>query len=461
MDVDTVSLYRVLSKQLSFRNRLLLAVSLVLVAFLGLSAFSLNNAFKISADKAQYQRLQNYVYSILSAAEFSNSGLVTMPTKLAEPEFSIPNSGLYAQISSGRDIIWQSASTLGRFLALPEQPEGPSIEQITVLNIENEGKFINLAYGIVWENDFGQAFKYTINIAEALSTIEQEKAGFQRSLWYWLGGTGLMLLIAQALILHWSLRPLNVVADDLNAIKSGDKKRLSKDYPAELNQLTQNINILLDHEYSRRERYKNSLADLAHSLKTPLAVLRGEFDSNTQVSKLRVTANEQLNRISDLVDYQLQRASTEGQSSLQAPVSLGKVINKILKSLNKVYLAKNIQHQFKIEQDIFVHADEGDMYELLGNLLDNAYKYCNDQVNIQAHWQTDFLEIIIDDNGIGIPEKEKNAILKRGKRIDTQVEGHGLGLAIASDIVNAYQGTLNLTGSPLGGARFILRLPKS
>jgi two-component system sensor histidine kinase PhoQ len=451
----------VLIKQFSFRNRLLLAVSLVLAAFLGLSAFSLNNAFKTSADKAQYQRLQNYVYSILSAAEFSNSGLVSMPTKLAEPEFSIPNSGLYAQISSGQNIIWQSPSALGRFLALPEHPEGPSIEQISVLNIKDDGKFINLSYGIVWENDFGQEFDYTINIAEALSTIEQEKAGFQRSLWYWLGGTGLMLLIAQIFLLHWSLRPLNDVSDDLNAIKSGDKKRLSKDYPTELNQLTQNINILLDHEHSRRERYKNSLADLAHSLKTPLAVLRGEFDSDTQISELRTTANEQLNRISDLVDYQLQRASTEGQSSLQAPVSLGNMVAKILQSLDKVYLAKNIQHQFKIEQDIFVHADEGDMYELLGNLLDNAYKYCNKRVQILAHWQSDSLEIVIDDDGDGVPQQEYDAILKRGKRIDTQVDGHGLGLAIASDIINAYQGALNLKESPLGGARFIIQLPKS
>lgn len=450
-----------LIKQFSFSNRLLLTVSLILVAFLGVSAFSLNNAFQISADKAQYQRLQNYVYSILSAAEFSNSGLVTMPEKLAEPKFSIPQSGLYAQISSGQNIIWQSASALGRLLALPEQAEGSSNEYISELEINNEGKFINLAYAIVWENDFGQQFSYTINVAEALSIIEQEKVGFQRNLWYWLGGTGLMLLIAQAFVLRWSLRPLHDVSNDLNAIKSGDKKRLSKDYPSDLSQLTQNINILLDHEQSRRQRYKNSLANLAHSLKTPLAVLRGEFDSNTSISELRATAHGQLNRISDLVDYQLQRASTEGQSSLQAPVSLEGVISKILQSLNKVYLAKNIRPKLEITPDIFVHADEGDMYELFGNLLDNAYKYCSNQVHILVRWQAQYLEIIIDDNGRGIAQQQRDAIIKRGKRIDTQMEGQGLGLAIANDIVNAYQGKLSLEESPLGGARFIIELPKS
>lgn len=450
-----------LIKQLSFRNRLLLTATLVLVAFLGLSAISLNNAFKTSADNAQYQRLQNYVYSILSAIEFHNNGLVKMPAKLPEPEFSIPNSGLYAQISRDQHIFWQSASALGRSLDLPQKTEGDLTEQISVVTIEGEGEFITMTYDIVWENDFEQNFNFTLNIAEALSSVRLEKIGFQRSLWYWLGGTGLMLLIAQAFILRWSLRPLNDVANDLDAIKSGDKKRLSKDYPTELNQLTQNINILLDHEYSRRKRYKNSLADLAHSLKTPLAVLRGEFDSNAKIAELRTTAHEQLNRISDLVDYQLQRASTEGQSSLQAPVSLGEVIHKILQSLDKVYLAKKVHHQFEMQQDIFVHADEGDMYELLGNVLDNAYKYCNKQVNILVHWQSSLLEIIIDDDGAGVPEHEKSTIIKRGKRIDTEVEGHGLGLAIVSDIVNAYQGSINLTESPIGGARFIIQLPKS
>jgi two-component system sensor histidine kinase PhoQ len=251
------------------------------------------------------------------------------------------------------------------------------------------------------------------------------------------------------------------VTNDLNAIKTGGKERLSDNYPIELNQLTENINTLLDHEKSRRERYKNSLADLAHSLKTPLAVLRGEFDGETKASDIRITAHEQLNRISDLVDYQLQRASTEGQSSLQAPVSLGQVINKILHSLDKVYREKKIHHQFEMEQDIFVHADEGDMYELLGNLLDNAYKYCTNRVHILVYWHNNTLEIIVDDNGNGVPQHEQDTIIKRGKRIDTEVDGHGLGLAIASDIVAAYQGTLLLKDSPLGGARFIIELPKT
>jgi two-component system, OmpR family, sensor histidine kinase PhoQ len=448
----------VIINNLSLSKRLLFAVSIVLTAFLGTSAFSLNNAFLASADAAQQKRLKNYVYTLLTAADLDDAGLLTMPNDLAEPLFSTPNSGLYAQIISGRQIVWQSASTLGRFIALPEHP-GPSKELLSVIELESGIKLLNLAFGVVWENDDGKEYEFTINVSEDLNAITRQKAQFQRNLWYWLGGTGIILLFAQALILRWGLRPLHDVAIELNAIESGDRNRLSSDYPTELNQLTQNINNLLDHEQSRRERYKNSLADLAHSLKTPLAVFRGELESSPNLTDIKQTGHEQLDRITSLVDYQLQRAATEGKSSLLAPVSLGEIIHKILDSLKKVYQSKDIHCQFDIQRDAFIHADTGDMYELLGNLLENAYKYCNKQVHVTVISQLDVIEIRIEDDGNGIPEHAQQDIIKRGKRIDTQVEGQGIGLAIVSDITEAYQGEITLKTSSLGGANFIIQLP--
>jgi len=448
----------VINKNISLSKRLLLAASLVLTAFLGLSAFSLNNAYLASADTAQQKRLKNYIYTLLTAADFDESGKLLMPDDLAEPLFSTPNSGLYAQIISGRHRVWQSPSSLGLFIALPEHP-GPSEEQLTTVELDSGIKLLNLAFGIVWENDQGQQFSYTINVSEDLNAINEQKAQFQRSLWYLLGGTGLILLFVQALILRWGLRPLHDVAIELHAIESGEQKRLSSDYPSELNQLTENINVLLDHESSRRERYKNSLADLAHSLKTPLAVFRGELENNFNIADIQKMGHEQLDRITSLVDYQLQRAATEGKSSLLAPVSLGEIIHKILGSLDKVYQSKRIRCQYDIQRDAFIHADQGDMYELLGNMLENAYKYCNQQVHVTVITQLDVVEIRIEDDGNGIPEHAQQDIIKRGKRIDTQVEGQGLGLAIVSDIIDAYQGEIELKSSHLGGACFIVQLP--
>ncbi|MCX4186328.1 ATP-binding protein [Methylophaga sp. OBS4] len=443
----------------SLSNRLLIAVSLVLTAFLGLSAISLNNAFESSAKTEQQKRLKNYVYTLLTAAELNNNGKLILAKDLAEPKFAIPNSGLYAQITSGNRIVWQSPSAIGLFLALPFHP-GPSNEEYSVLELESGLTLVNLAFGIVWETESGQEISYTINVAEDIHTLDQQTAGFQRNLWYWLGGTGLMLLIAQSIILRWSLRPLHDVAIDLHAIETGEHKRLNEQYPKELQQLTNNINALLDHEESRRQRYKNSLADLAHSLKTPLSVFRGELEQSRNLDELKETGYEQLDRISGLVDYQLQRASTEGKSSLLAPVSLGEIISKIINSLDKVYQSKNVRTQCEIERNAYIHADEGDMYELLGNLLENAYKYCYGQVHVIVRSVDDVIKIRVEDDGSGIPSRAEGYVIKRGHRIDTQAEGQGLGLAIVSDIIMAYEGNINLERGHLGGASFVIELPR-
>ncbi|WP_438971589.1 ATP-binding protein [Methylophaga sp.] len=444
---------------LSLSTRLFIAVSLVLTAFLGLSAFSLNNAFQSSAESEQKKRLKNYVYTLLTAAELDKEGELIMSHDLAEPKFSIPNSGLYAQITNEGRIIWQSPSAIGHFLVLPFDP-GPSQEQFNVVDIDAGITLQNLSFGIVWETDTGEEIHYTINVAEDMSNLQEKTAEFQRSLWYWLGGTGLMLLIAQWLILRWSLRPLHDAAVDLHAIETGEHRRLNDQYPNELRQLTNNINALLDHEESRRLRYKNSLADLAHSLKTPLSVFRGELENSHDLNDIKQTGHEQLDRISTLVDYQLQRASTEGKSSLLAPVSLGEIIYKIISSLDKVYLSKTIQTQCEIERDAYIHADEGDMYELLGNILENAYKYCHSQVHVIVHTVNDMIVIRVEDDGSGIPMRAEGFVIKRGHRIDTQAEGQGLGLAIVSDIIMAYEGNINLERGHLGGARFVIELPR-
>lgn len=447
-----------LNKRLSLSKRLFFAATIVLTAFLGLSAFSLNNAFLASADSAQKQRLKNYLYSILSAAEFNPNGLEVDSADLVEPRFSTPNSGLYGQITSGKDIVWQSDSILGQFIALPDHP-APSEEIWSEINIHSGEPVMNLAFGIVWEAPNGEEFYYTINVSEDLTALNEQKAGFQRNLWYWLGGTGLMLLIVQALILRWGLRPLYSVAEDLTAIESGKRRRLGSDYPDELTQLTDNINTLLDHEETRRQRYKNSLSDLAHSLKTPLAVFRGEIENSNDLAEIQTTGHEQLDRISALVNYQLQRAATEGKSSLLAPVSIADIIHKIVGSLDKVYQSKSIKSRCEIERNAHIHADEGDMYELLGNLIENAYKYCNREVTVALFIHLDQIEIRVDDDGNGIPETARTEITKRGKRIDTQEEGQGLGLAIVSDIIEAYQGEITVKASHLGGACFIVELP--
>lgn len=213
---------------------------------------------------------------LLTAADFTESGNTIMSAAQAEPAFSPPSSGLYSQIINKENTIWQSSSLLELSLMLPTDTQ-PSEEKLTVIK-HLTSDHINLANGIVWENSKGEEFEYIFNITEDLSAALQEKASFRRSLWYWLGGTELVLLIIKALILRRGLKPLSAVSEELSIIENGTGSRISKNYSTELRRLTWNINTLLDQEQSRQQRYKNALADLAHSLKTPLAVLRNKLE---------------------------------------------------------------------------------------------------------------------------------------------------------------------------------------
>ncbi len=446
--------------RLSLSNRLFITVSFVLIAFLSISAFSLNTAFQASADSAQQKRLKNYIYSLLTAANFTESGEVNMPDTLAKPEFSLPNSGLYAFINDENlSVIWRSKSLLGLDIEPILISPNTETERYSTVTLTSDTQLLTLAYRVIWENSLGQQYIFIVNVAEDLATLQEQKVGFERNLWYWLGGTGIALLLVQLIVLRWSLRPLKNVANDLQAIESGLQQRLSKDYPTELKQLTKNINALLDHEEFRRKRYQNSLADLAHSLKTPLAVLRSDIETTDDLYALQQNSTKQLKQISDLVHYQLQRASTEGKTSLQAPHNIKDIFNKLLTSLQKVYIAKRIDAHLEIKDDITLNADEGDLYELFGNLLDNAYKYCHQQVNVTIEHAEGVTYIKIEDDGPGIPSELHQDVLKRGRRLDSQIEGQGIGLAIVRDIIDAYHGEIQFDQSQaLGGARITLML---
>ena len=447
---DTVS-------PVSLRRRLLFAASFILAAFLTISAVSLNNAFQNSLQQAQKQRLKNYIYNLLTAADFQESGKIVMPDKLAEPKFSQPNSGLYAKITQGQDIIWQSTSLLGQRIPITDVVSGKH-DTYSLISSQTGDELLNLSYPIIWENDQGEQFHYTFHVTEGMTFIQQQQAEFQRSLWYWLGGTGLALMLVQLLLLRWTIQPLSLAARELHAIEQGQQSHINGRYPKELNELTANLNALLTHEKERQQRYKYALSDLAHSLKTPIAVFRGLIENNSDLALLKKESKQQLNELTYLIDYQLQRAATEGRSSLQAAIDLEQVSLKICNSLDKVYAAKHINKILTIETGVKIHFDQGDLYELLGNVLENAYKYCQQQVKMTVTHQENMLIIAIEDDGPGIAVSAQQAILQRGQRLTKEHEGQGLGLAIVGDIVAAYRGHISIEKSHLGGAKFIITL---
>ena len=336
---------------LSLNTRLLLASSVVLAAFLGITGLVLDRAFRASADTALRDRLQGYVYALLAASDLDARGKLRLPAELPDPRFSLIGSGLYAEVvdSSGQPV-WRSKSLLGLTIPFAKVPLVGEREFVP-LAVDRDLPLLSLAFTVSWEADGNSDRRYTYRVAENLVSFNAEVSRFRHSLWGWLAGAAVLLLLVQGAILRWSLAPLRRVADDVRAIEAGIAQRLDGDYPRELRNLTDNLNGLLTSADSHLKRYRDSLGNLAHSLKTPLAVLRGAVDGETNDAALRAIAREQLTGMTQLIEYQLQRAAASGRTSLATPVEVKPVVEKIVAALAKVYADKHVQVTLDVETD--------------------------------------------------------------------------------------------------------------
>lgn len=356
--------------------------------------------------------------------------------------------------------LWQSGSHLGQQLAYADDLAAGE-RRYTSITTDDGSALLELSFAIVWEGTTGTSHALTYHVAEHLKPLREQISSFRRTLWGWLTALAALLLGVQGLVVRWGLRPLRRVADDLSAIEAGKHQRLEGEYPRELASLTGNINALLRHERAQLERYRNTLGDLAHSLKTPLAVLGGLSDVPDISVEERGTLRDQVARMREIVDYQLQKAAMAGRSPLAAPLAVDEVVEKIVASLRKVYADKQLQISSTIDPQTRFRGELGDLMELAGNLLDNACKWGRHEVSIVAYPLSakGGLCMSVEDDGPGIAELRANEILQRGVRADTHVPGHGIGLAMVRDIVEAYGGHITIGTAALGGARMVIELP--
>ncbi len=456
----------------SLQTRQLLAASLGLIAFLALAGYALDRAFINTAEDTLRARLRDYALTVAGETEFSRGGDLVPPyeDRLPDPRLKRPGSGLYAQIVLSF-TLWDSPSAKGPelpsvTLLKPRQEifEGPLT--ITRANGETSQAY-RYGYGLVWSGDaLSDEVPYSIYIIEDTARLQSQLTVFRRALWGYLGGVGVLLLLLQVAVLRWSLFPLRRVIDELKRVQRGIATRMSERHPRELEPLTESINAFIESERENLERQRNILADLAHSLKTPLAVLRSRMDSGTDGPELRAELDEQLKRMNDLVGYQLSRAASGGHKLFAAPLAIESNAEEIVRGLEKVYATKGVLCEFEIDADARFYGEKGDLQELLGNLLENAFKWANARVLLSAKAGATLpnrrpgLMLTVEDDGPGIPAEKIALVLQRGVRGDERVQGHGIGLAIVQDIVRSYRGELHVGASEeLGGARFEVTLP--
>lgn len=447
----------------SLSARLLLSVSVVLVLFFGLTVAALDRLFREAGERAMRNVLEVHLIALLAAAEGSGSQGLSMPEELPEERFAQPGSGLFGQIrDENGEVVWRSASSVGA--PLRDAPVlAPGEREVTNLALFGDMPVMRLAMGVDWEFADGTTRRFEFDVAESLDLYHAQVERFRAQLFSGFLGLMLLLLAALAMLLRWILRPLRRVEAEIAEVEAGSRSELGTGYPSELSGVTENMNALIRDERARLKRYRNTLGNLAHSLKTPLAVMRSALQGGgAGAGELEA----QIARMDAIVGSQLKRAATAGGTALgDAPVPVGPVASELRDALNKVYADKAPRCDFEIADDAVFHGDREDLTDLLGNLLDNAYKWCDHATRVTASavdWagrRRRGLMLVVEDDGPGIGASDLRRVLARGARADERAGGHGIGLAVVTEIVEMSGGSISIDASALGGARVEARIP--
>ncbi len=443
-------------KRLSLKLRSVLAALLALGLFIPVTVLILDNAYTRSLGQAKLNELKLMNLALVSAFELDDGNAV-MPELLYEEQLNLPDSGYIGIVVFRNKVVWQSASALHFDIQHPPASPGVGEErfiQDTRPHFDSDAHYFT--YGFTAEFAGPRQFEpVQFYILNNRSEFDRERETFLATVWRNLLALGVVLLLLLLGGISIILAPVRSLIAEIKKTSEGRQAALIHSYPAEFAGLKRSINRLLQTEAQQRKRYKNSLGDLAHSLKTPLAVALG-------TPALPPEASDALLQIDQLIQRQLKRA-TAGQKGWQAPVPVGPLVERISGAMAKVYRDKALNISLDIDPTAQFLGDETDLFEMLGNLLDNACKAAAKQVRITCEHQARYLVIKIEDDGPGIAAHLRQTLLERGARLDTYTEGQGIGMAVVSDLVDIYQGQLEVYDSELGGAGVQIRfaLPAS
>ena len=446
----------------SISVRLLLAAAVLMAIFIGVTTLVIQHTVDERAELAQQERMQGQIYTLLGVTDIGDDGEIDIhAADLPNGLMRQPASGIYAEVrDAAEQQIWHSPSLT---TPVPSSTDG-AIGQwmFSTESDEQLGPLFIMRFAVEWLLPAGTTAAYQFIVADSSDDFNQQRSLFNRNLWIAMLTMGLFLLLSMALVLAWGLSPIRRLSKQLNEIESGTRESLPVDAPVELHPLASSINMLVASERSRQKRYRQTLDDLAHSLKTPLSVLRNS-GQDSSVSGDGVTGDKefvrQADRMEQIISYHTKRADAGTKRLLTSPVSPVEPANRIIRSLEKVYHDRNIQFNNQIDPQALVRVEEADLMEIFGNLLENACKYGASVITLHNDAKDNQTILTIDDDGPGIPQGMHERLLTRGVRADTQVEGQGIGLSISRELIEGYGGELQLADSFSGGASVVITLP--
>lgn len=443
----------------SLRQRLFAAAILAVSVSLLAVFLVLTHLFERHVTRHYDAELQSWLRQLSGVVEFLPDGKVELARPLPDARFGEPLSGLYWQIEEDETgMIVASRSLWDTHIPLPKDALPLGQVDSHVLPGPQGSQLRIQERRIVFDLPSGSR-SLRMAVAMDMTEIAAARRAFAADLWPYLVAMGLLLLVAAWFYTGIGLAPLDRIRRSLYAVRNGATRRLEGDFPSEVMPLVEEANALLAAQDESLAQARARAADLAHGLKTPLAVLqsdaerlraRGQGDLADEMSQIASQMGRHVQR-------ELARSRLRGEAA--TPIALLPVVERLVASFRRTPGGEKLDWTVQIPDTLLVAADAQDLTELLGNLLDNAVKWARTAIRIEAKADGATALIHVLDDGPGVPESALPSLAGRGVRLDEAVPGHGLGLAIARDIAAACHGVLGISNRPGGGFAVRIELP--
>lgn len=449
----------------SLMLRLFGGTALWIALALSLTTFALDGLFKDQATRQFEQQLQSYLYQIVAAFEIDSEGNAVLMPKGADPRFNRPESGLYWQINDvNGKVLLKSRSLWDTQLSVANDWLKSGEVHFHELTGPASQTLIVAEQSVILSELTDQPFR--VIVGSDVVALTGSVQIWQRSLWLFVGILFVSLIVAASAQVAFGLRPIRRLQCSLKGLREGDTSRITGKFPNELTPLIEDFNAVIDVNEKIIERARNQVGDLAHAIKTPISVmtnaLRKEQLRNHHDPALVASLQEQLQQLQQHVQWRLKRARIAAIAGVpHARTSVKNTVEQLTRVMQKVHADKSIQVVVDdLPEELYFAGEVQDLQEIIGNILDNAYKWATRQILISGGDSDGKLCLTILDDGPGCLDlTESTHPPHRGQRADESVPGSGLGLSIVRDLVGLYGGKVAFQTTHLTGLRVTLTLP--
>lgn len=453
MTADVQERFRAVRRNGSLTRRMILIAAAWILLLLAGGGLALDRVLASAVTRNFDDQLEYVLQSLLVSAEIGPDGEVIFNREPADQRFLEPYSGLYWQVSAPGREPFPSRSLWDRQLAYGANHDDRSVHTY------DSNQFRDEKLRVV-ERDVTlprSKVRWRFQVAQSRSGLDAQIDVLRRTLVRSFLLLGLGLIVLAALQTFYGLLPLRKLRLEIAKMRGGRINRISGDMPVEVAPLVEELNALVAHNEVQAEEARRHAGNLAHALKTPLTVIMNAATANSD--DLSETVVREARTMRRQVDHHLARARAVGRrGSAHSRAEVWPSIESVERAVQRLY--PHVRIDMDGRKDLVAHIERQDLDEIMGNLVENAAKYGGGSVFVTVTAQAGFVEILVEDDGTGIPEEERVRIFDRGARLDTGKPGTGLGLAIVRDVAEIYEGTVALEESEdLGGLLVRLRLP--